>query len=232
MKNLKIIAIILLLFSPNIFADLKLNPWSEKVFDQIEKDYGGAASIRMRNIYQLILDNEDKPLREKLEVANNALNALPWITDREKWSADDYWATPFETLTRFGGDCEDMAIGKFMVLRLMGIPKKNLYLAYVKVKQTGETHMVLVWRNDNRTKSLVLDNLVKTIKSGKERTDLIAVYLTDSDGNIILMNDDGKKRSIKAEFKPKKFQKLETVKQRMRENQEKYTKINDGTPLY
>ncbi|MCK5477927.1 MAG: transglutaminase-like cysteine peptidase [Methylococcales bacterium] len=81
----------------------------------------------MRNIYQLILDNEDKPVREKLEVANNALNALPWITDREKWNADDYWATPFETLTQFGGDCEDMAIGKFMVLRLMGIPKKNLY---------------------------------------------------------------------------------------------------------
>ena len=127
MKKLKFIAIFLLLFCPNSFADLKLNPWSEKVFDQIEKEFGGAASKRMRNIYQLILDNEDKPVRVKLEVANNALNALPWITDREKWNADDYWATPFETLTQFGGDCEDMAIGKFMVLRLMGIPKKNLY---------------------------------------------------------------------------------------------------------
>ena len=232
MKSLKFIAIFLILLSQNSFADLKLTPWSEKVFDQIEKEFGGAASKRMRNIYQLILDNEDKPVRVKLEVANNALNALPWITDREKWNADDYWATPFETLTQFGGDCEDMAIGKFMVLRLMGIPKKNLYLAYVKVKQTGETHMVLVWTNDSRSEYLVLDNLNKTIKSGKERTDLIAVYLTDADGKIILIQDDGKKRNIKAEFKPKKFQKLETVKQRMRENQEKYKKINDGRPLF
>ena len=229
---MKKIVIILLVFSSNVLADLKLNPWSDKVFIQIDKDYGEAASERMRNIYQLILENEDKTIREKLEVANNTLNALPWITDREKWSADDYWATPFETLTQFGGDCEDMAIGKMMVLRLMGIPKKNLHLAYVKVKKTGEAHMVLVWTNDSRTESLVLDNLNKTIRAGKDRRDLFVIYLTDADGNLILINEKGKNRSIKAEIKPKKFKKLETVKQRMRENQAKYTKINDGRPLY
>ena len=221
MKNL--IAICLFLFSHNSFADLKLNPWSDKIFIQIEKEYGVSASNRMRRVYQLILDNEDKPVRDKLEVTNNAMNALPWLTDREKWNAEDYWATPFETLTQFGGDCEDMAIGKFVVLRLMGIPKKNLYLTYVKVKKTAESHMVLVWTNDNRTESLVLDNLDKTIKPGKERQDLIIVYLTDSDGNMILVNNDGKNRSIKAEFKPKKFKKLETVKQRLRENKAKFT---------
>ncbi len=232
MKNIKSLTLFLFLLSSNSFADLKLNPWSEAVFDNINKEYGVAASKRMRNIYQLILDNEDKPLREKMEVANNALNALPWIADREKWSADDYWATPFETLTQFGGDCEDMAIGKLVVLRLMGIPKKNLHLAYVKVKQTGEFHMVLVWVNDARTQTLVLDNLIQTIKSGKERTDLFVVYLTDADGNMILIKDDGKKRNIRAEIKPKKFKKLETVKKRMLENQVKYTKINGGNPLF
>ena len=38
MKNL--IAICLFLFSHNSFADLKLNPWSDKIFIQIEKEYG------------------------------------------------------------------------------------------------------------------------------------------------------------------------------------------------
>ena len=80
----------------------------------------------------------------------------------------------------------------------MGIPKKNLYLTYVKVKKTAESYMVLMWTNDNRTESLVLDNLDKTIKPGKERQDLIIVYLTDADGNMILVNNDGKIRSIKA----------------------------------
>ena len=83
--------------------------------------------------------------------------------------------------------------------------------------------MVLMWTNDNRTESLVLDNLDKMIKPGKERQDPIIVYLTDA---------DGKNRSIKAEFKPKKFKKLEAVKHRLRENKAKYTKINDGIPLY
>lgn len=232
MKNLKFITIFVLLFSQNSFADSKLNPWSDKVFIQIEKEFGVAASNRMKRIYQLIIDNQDKPVREKLEVTNNALNALPWISDRKKWNADDYWATPFETLTKYGGDCEDMAIGKLMVLYLMGVPKNNLYLTYAKVKQTDESHMVLVWANDNRTESLVLDNLDKTIKPGKDRQDLIIVYLADADGDMILVNNDGKKRTIKAEFKPKHFKKLETVKRHIRENKAKYTKINDGIPLY
>jgi hypothetical protein len=92
--------------------------------------------------------------------------------------------------------------------------------------------MVLVWVNDARTQTLVLDNLIQTIKSGKERTDLFVVYLTDADGNMILIKDDGKKRNIRAEIKPKKFKKLETVKKRMLENQVKYTKINGGNPLF
>ena len=162
----------LVLFSSILWADVKLQPWSDNVFKQIGVEYGEAASTRMRNIYQLIIENEDKPVREKLENANNALNALPWITDRDKWSAEDYWATPFETLTQFGGDCEDMAIGKLVVLRLMGIPKNNLRLGFVQIRRTGESHMLLVWTNDDRTESLVLDNYVKTIKNAKDRMDL------------------------------------------------------------
>lgn len=232
MRIFILIFITLVLFSSIIRADVKLQPWSDNVFKQIEIEYGEAASKRMRNIYQLILDNENKSVREKLEITNNALNALPWIADRDKWSAEDYWATPFETLTQFGGDCEDMAIGKLVVLRLMGIPKNNLRLGFVKIRRTGESHMVLVWTNDDRTESLVLDNYVKTIMDGKERTDLQAILLTDTDGNLILLNDDGKKRSIKAEISAKKMQKLETVKQRIVESRKKYEQYNDGKPLY
>ena len=213
-------------------TDIVLQPWSEGVFEQINKEHGVAAEQRMRNIYQLILNYRNKPLMEKLTITNDTLNKLPWIADREQWSADDYWATPYETLTKYGGDCEDMAIGKLVVLRLMGVPKKNLHLGYVKVKKTGEAHMVLVWVNDDRSKSLVLDNLVETILPGPERTDLLAVYLTDTDGNIIVIDDDGKKRSIAGEIENRKLAKLEKVKQKMAANHEKFKKFNDGRPLY
>lgn len=221
----------LLFFSSVLSADIRLEPWSEGVFKQIEKEYDRAASERMRNIYQLILHNVDKPLKEKLELVNDTLNSLPWITDKEKWNADDYWATPFEIITQFGGDCEDMAIGKYLGLRLMGVPKRNLHLGYVIVKATGEAHMVLVWINDERTESLVLDNLVKEVRRGNERTDLLAVYLTDVDGNVILLNDDGKKKTFKVELNPKKLKKLEEIKQRMRAKQEEYKAYNEGRPL-
>ncbi|MCU7835768.1 MAG: transglutaminase-like cysteine peptidase [gamma proteobacterium symbiont of Taylorina sp.] len=213
-------------------AETKIAPWSEKVFEQLEKDYGHAGMERMKKVYNIIQDNQDKTLDEKLKLANDTLNKLPWIADKKKWNQDDYWATPLETITTFGGDCEDMALGKLAMLRLMGVPKKNLYLGYVKLKKTGEIHMVLVWANEQRTDTRVLDNIVKVIKTGKQRTDLIGVYLTDLDGNMIVLNDDGKKRSIKGTVDGKKFKKLEEIKKRSRANTIKYTKINGGKPLY
>ncbi|NVK42778.1 MAG: transglutaminase-like cysteine peptidase [Oceanospirillaceae bacterium] len=206
--------------------------WSDEVFTHVQSEYGIAASNRLRRIYDTLMANADKPLRQKLEVVNDTMNKLPWVTDRDKWNAEDYWATPMETIVKYGGDCEDMAIGKFVGLRLMGVPKENLYLGYVKVKATGEAHMVLVWVNDAQTETLVLDNLVPEIKSGKERTDLVAVYLFDADGDLVLIDDNGEDRSIKAEISGRKMQKLETIKARIEENREKYRVYNEGRPLF
>jgi len=209
-----------------------LTPWSENVFTQLEKEYGIEAGKRMRYIYGLIQTNQQKSVREKLELVNTTLNLFPWLSDKDLWNEDDYWATPLETLARFGGDCEDMAIGKFVMLRLMGIPKKNLYLGYVNIRQTNQAHIVLVWLNDDRTESLVLDHLDKELKSGKDRKDLQAIYLFDADQNVILLNDDNGERSIQSEIGIRKMSKLESIKQRIMENNEKYKQFNDGRPLW
>lgn len=58
----------------------------------------------------VIQANHEKPVMEKLKLTNDYLNNIPWIADPDLWKREDYWATPFETLTTFGGDCEDMAI--------------------------------------------------------------------------------------------------------------------------
>ena len=92
--------------------------------------------------------------------------------------------------------------------------------------------MVLVWVNDDRSKSLVLDNLAEELLPGSERTDLLAVYLTDADGNMIVIDDDGTKRSIIDEIDNRKLAKLEKVKQKMVANHEKYKQFDDGRPLY
>lgn len=194
-----------------------LEPWSEGVFIQIEKEYGVEAVKRLRYIYNLVQTNLDKPVLEKLEIVNTTLNLFPWISDKALWNSDDYWATPLETLAQFGGDCEDMAIGKFVMLRLMGVSKKNLYLGYAKIRETGEAHMVLVWLNNDRSKALVLDNLDKEIKLGKDRMDLQAIFLFDADENVILLNDDNGARNIKSEIGKRKLSKLEEIKKRILE---------------
>ena len=50
-----------------------------------------------------------------------------------------------ETLATFGGDCEDIAIAKWIMLTHLGIPAKKLRLAYAKVAATGENYMVLAY---------------------------------------------------------------------------------------
>lgn len=231
-KLLAAITLACAMFSSTLFAKTAWEPWSESLFVQAEKEFGAEASKRLRYIHQIIQENYTKPEREKLDIVNSTLNAFEWISDKNNWNAEDYWATPLETLTKFGGDCEDMTIGKFMMLRMMGVPKQNLELAYVKVKKTGESHMVLVWLNDSKTENLVLDNLDKTIKSGKERTDLIAIYLTDADGNFTLLDDHDGKREIKTEIKTSKFEKLNKIKSQIMNNHEKYKQYNGNRPFF
>jgi predicted transglutaminase-like cysteine proteinase len=240
---MKYIARVLMIISAIAFVqvsiadDMNFQPWSESLFLQIEKEFGKNGADRVRKLHDLMLDNKDKPTHEKLEVVNNAVNQLPWISDQAKYSATDYWATPMETVATFGGDCEDMAITKFMMLRMMGIPKENLRLTYVKIKNTGESHMVLAYLDepDQMAKGkpvLILDSYVKDLKPSNERKDLLGVYLIDADKNLTLIKDDGKTRSVIAETDSAKIAKLDKIKKKIVENKAKYQKYNEGRPLY
>lgn len=218
-------------------TELDFQPWSDSLFVQLEKEFGKEGADRVRKLHDLMLENIGKPTKEKLEVVNNAVNQLPWIADQAKYSANDYWATPMETVATFGGDCEDMAITKFMMLRMMGVPKEHLRLTYAKIKKTGESHMILAYldKPDQVMKgksALILDNYVKEILPGTERTDLLGIYLIDADKKLTLISDDGKSRSVKGETDAVKFAKLDKIKQKIAENKAKYQKYNEGRPLY
>lgn len=223
---------------PVLAEDFNFKPWSDGVFIQLEKEYGKDGAARVRKLHDLMVENRDKPTAEKLRIVNDAVNKLPWIADRAKYHVDDYWATPMETVATFGGDCEDMAIAKFLMLRLMGVPRENLRLTYVKIKKTGEAHMILAYiENPDRLGAgepvLVLDNQVKQIKPADKRKDLLGVYLVDADRNMTLISDDGKRRSVKAEVHAAKLAKLDKIKKKLAENRNvKYKQYNDGRPLY
>jgi len=104
-------------------------PWSDKVFIDIRERFGNEAEQRARHIHQLLLNNQEASTLKKLELTNDTLNYVPWIKDEELWKKADYWATPMETLVTYGGDCEDIAIGKYVMLKALDIPEDRLNIA-------------------------------------------------------------------------------------------------------
>ncbi len=213
------------------FADHPFEPWEDEVFVAIGKEYGPDAEKRIRRIMEIILANHDRPVMEKIKLTNETLNNIPWIADPDIWKREDYWATPFETLTTFGGDCEDIAIAKYAMLRLMGIPDDALGFAYVETLDK-ERHMVLIFKENETSPVYVLDNQVPDVLTGPERRDLLAIYVFQNDGRLYVIGDDGKKRFVKKEFKGRKFEKWITAKARAKENRKKYEQYNGGKPLF
>jgi len=208
----------------------QLQPWDEAVFQEIARQHGEASAKRIRKVHDFVLENQSKPRREQLELTNDLLNGLPWLTDSEKWKLEDYWATPFETLATFGGDCEDIAIAKYVVLRAMGVPDSTLFFAHVKTAK-GESHMVLVNFDEQRDAYFVLDNMHPDVLPGYERRDLTAIYLFQNDGTIVLIGDDGKKRFVKKQLEHRNIGKWTTLKERMAQQRAAMLPFNGGRPL-
>jgi len=227
---LVILVTVSLICSASAFATHIFEPWDDEVYVQVGKAYGPEAEKRIRKVMEIILANHDKPVMEKLKLTNDYLNNIPWIADPDIWKREDYWATPFETLTTFGGDCEDIAIAKYAMLRLLGIPDGALGFAYVETRDK-ERHMVLIYKENDTSPAYVLDNQVPDVLTGPERRDLLAIYVFQNDGRLYIIGDDGEKRYVKKEFEGRKFEKWTTAKERARENREKYKQYNGGRPL-
>ncbi len=210
----------------------KIVPWSERLFTQVGLEYGQQAVDRLRHVHDVAIANVSRPVLDKLDIANATINSFTWVSDREMWGKDDYWATPFEIIAKAGGDCEDMAIAKFVMLRMMGVPAHNLYLGYARLKTQDMAHMILVWANDSRKEARILDNFDPKVRPPRERMDLQIVYLNDVQGRVILIEDNGKTRRIKADLGERKMEKLEGLKKRIQETRAKFIEYNDGRPPF
>ena len=119
---------------------------------------------------------------DKLKRVNDFLNQMEFVDDRIHWKKEDYWATPIEFLATQGGDCEDFAIAKYFTLKTMGVDEEKLNLTYVKSLNLNVHHMVLTYFSTADAEPLILDNLVREIKSASQRTDLIPIYSFNGTG--------------------------------------------------
>lgn len=121
---------------------------------------------------------------------NAHFNRLPSRTDSSMWNVEEYWATPAESWSVNGADCEDYAIAKYFALKELGVPVTRLRMVYAKQAASPEAHMVLAYYPDPRADPLILDILEGTISPASRRPDLTPVY-SFNDEDLMLVQAGG-----------------------------------------
>lgn len=136
---------------------------------------------------------------EALQMVNSYFNRIPFVPDSSHWLAEDYWATPAETVGSNGGDCEDYSIAKYFLLKEAGIPIDRLRITYVKAIKLNQAHMVLAYYAAPGSEPLILDNLEDRVRPASDRPDLVPVY-SFNDDDVVLVRDSRKSnpRQIRA----------------------------------
>lgn len=135
-----------------------------------------AAEQRVAAWKELIAARQNAPEDRKLALVNDFVNGLLFVDDIDHWKQQDYWASPQETVSSGGGDCEDFAIAKYFTLKYLHVPEERLRITYVKALGLDKPHMVLSYYPVPEADPLLLDNLDPAIKPASRRQDLYPVY--------------------------------------------------------
>jgi predicted transglutaminase-like cysteine proteinase len=151
---------------------------------------GEKAAPRMRRLIQASGSE-----LESLQVVNSFFNRIPYLSDASHWAAEDYWATPAETVASHGGDCEDYSIAKYFLLKEAGVPVERLRITYVKALKLNQAHMVLAYYAAPGADPLILDNLEDRVKNASDRPDLVPVY-SFNDDDVVLVRDPRKSNPL------------------------------------
>ncbi|GEM_PF-1048396 len=109
-----------------------------------------------------LIGNRSAGATATLQTVNGWVNrAIAYAEDREIWNSRDYWALASQTLSRREGDCEDLAILKYQMLRAIGVAPEDMFLTLARDLARNADHAVLVVRHEGRF--FLLDNATDAI---------------------------------------------------------------------
>lgn len=153
-------------------VDLDHAAISKRVLKETEKKFGPEAVSRLIAWSDLINNNRDKSVAEKLKLTNNFFNRIPIRNETALWG-HIHWSTPFEMLTRNAGSHADHVVGKYVTLEALGTSIDHLQITHVHSAATSDpTYMVLTYRSEPKAIPLVLDTVNGEIISADKRDDL------------------------------------------------------------
>jgi predicted transglutaminase-like cysteine proteinase len=93
--------------------------------------------------------------KDVVVAVNKAVNALRYRSDKDNWGESDHWDGPRELAVR-GGDCEDFAITKYMLLKRLGVNPKAMMMMVYYDKKVDQSHAVLAIHDGGNLR--ILDN--------------------------------------------------------------------------
>jgi predicted transglutaminase-like cysteine proteinase len=99
-------------------------------------------------------------LRAKLDRVNAAINRHPYVPSMRNWAETNHWETPFEFFRR-GGQCQDYAIAKYLLLRSAGVPAAQLRIVVLRDTRLDLDHAVTVAYVEGRV--LMLDSQIGSV---------------------------------------------------------------------
>lgn len=156
---------------------------SKELLAGAQREFGDDAKQRLLDWQELYQDLRDDDEDEQLRAVNHFFNQrVNYVSDDKHWGQKDYWATPYESLTTHGGDCEDFVIAKYYTLKELGVEVEKMRITYVKALRINQAHMVLTYFPTPDAIPLVLDNLIGKIYSADRRKDLEPVYSFNGSG--------------------------------------------------
>ena len=186
------------LFAALVFAQ-EIVTLSDAQIARLTQNFGVVARDRLGGWRDLMRNPAHRSIseRQKLELVNDFMNRTPFVSDREHWGKEDYWATPVEFLSTNGGDCEDFSIAKYFTLRALGVPDEKLQITYVRETRIyNQAHMVLAYFVTPDAEPLILDNINMSILPASSRGDLIPVYSFNGSGLWLAKELAGRGQSV------------------------------------
>jgi predicted transglutaminase-like cysteine proteinase len=116
---------------------------------------GSCGSPAVLRLAAFVAKSAGRDRSTQLRTVHELVNEQPYREDVEQFDRDDLWQSPLD-FARRGGDCEDFAIAKYFVLRLLGFSAADLRIAVLTGVATNEVHAVLLARLGGEWQ--VLDN--------------------------------------------------------------------------
>lgn len=174
-----------LLWAPQGWAQAQVEVDLEVVAEEVGQKFGPERAEVARELADVIEEIRSVAVSEQVASINTFFNRrIRYVEDDVLYGQEDYWASPVEMIGHAAGDCEDFAIAKYLMLRVLGVRNEQLRLIYVRAAIGGNSraHMVLGYYPEPQRQPLILDSLISNLLPADERTNLTPVFSFNSEG--------------------------------------------------